>query len=413
MQAEGDPLAIAPLSDDEFEERFGGPPWTLLDSILTLIGLDYAFVPPTGVTEHENYTAMLRHKRLGDEVRTEFLSSGEKTLLALAMSLYTGSQAGEAIRLPKVLLLDEPDASLHPEMVQSLLRVARETFVARHNVKVLLTTHSATTVALAPEESLHVMRRDSDPRLKKASNRDEALKSLTVGLSTLSVSIDNRRTVFVESEHDEGAYQELFRIVAPSLQSEFSLDFVASGRGGQGNCDAVKYLVSNLRSAGNSNVWGIVDRDMRQGAADGIVFNPERYSIENIVFDPLVFGAFLLRDGIVSSEELGLDQGLRHFSLDADHAQSVIDTISTAVTLDGVDEMTAVEYAGGFTANVPTTWLNIRGHNLKDQLVNTYPQLKAREREFLFDVIGKGYGDLPHFIPKSVLVMFEDLLSTP
>jgi len=413
LQEKNDPLDAAPLSDEEFADKFGTPPWDLLDSILSLIGLDYAFNPPTGVAEHENYTATLKHTTLGTEVPTESLSSGEKTLLALAMSLYTGSYLGDSTQLPKVLLLDEADASLHPEMVRSLLRVARETFVAEHNVKVMLTTHSPTTVALAPEESLYVMRRTPDPRLRKATDRDDALKSLTVGLSTLSVRTDGRRTVFVESENDETAYQELLRIVAPRIQSEFSLDFLASGRGGQGDCEAVKHLVGRLRSAGNGNVFGVIDRDSRQGAPEGILFNSERYAIENVVYDPFIMGAFLLRESIVSAESLGIDPSLRHFGLGAVHSQSVIDSIAGSVDLECDGQSVAVGYAGGFVAQVPEAWLTIRGHDLEDKLLDAYPPLKAKRRTLLSEVIEKGYGDLPDLIPGSVLKLFEDLLGNP
>ncbi|MDQ6948924.1 MAG: ATP-binding protein [Actinomycetota bacterium] len=188
------------------------------------------------------------------------LSSGEKTLMAVAMSLYTGSRLGEAIELPMVLLLDETDASLHPSMVQSLLSVTNNIFSKRYGVRVILTTHSPSTVALAPEESLYIMRRSGTPRLRRAS-RDDALKSLTVGIPTLSVRIENRRQVFVESEYDEVCYHEYYRLLKHLIASEFSLQFIASGRGGQGNAQAVKHLVSSLRAAGNDTVLGIVDRD--------------------------------------------------------------------------------------------------------------------------------------------------------
>lgn len=409
----GERASVVPLNDAEFSSTFGPPPWRLLDETLHLLGLKYEFIPPEGVAEHTNYQVKLRHTDTTVEVTTDLLSSGEKTLLALAMSLYTGSELGESVRLPEVLLLDEPDASLHPEMVQSLLRVIRETFIDTHGVKVLLTTHSPTTVALAPEESLYVMSRTSEPRLTKARDRDQALSSLTVGLSTLSVQIANRRTVFVESEYDEGAYQDLFRLSRSELGTEISLDFVASGRGGQGGCDAVQYLVTKLREAGNAKVWGVVDRDERAATGDGIVFNPERYSIENVVYDPLGLGAFLLRERIISSTDLGLDGDLRHYNLDADHSQAVIDAISEAVgDLGDGDGSTAIEYVGGFSANVPTSWLTVRGHILEKRILEKYPPLRRFNPKLLSQVIQKGYGDLPGFIPLSVLTMFKDLLAT-
>jgi energy-coupling factor transporter ATP-binding protein EcfA2 len=400
-----------PLSDEEFEQQFGAPPWNVLNETLHLIGLEYSFVRPEGVEENQQYEVKLRHDSTNAEVTTGLLSSGEKTLLAIAMTLYTGSKLGEAIELPQVLLLDEADASLHPSMVKSLLQVVREVFVATYGVKVIMTTHSPSTVALAPEEALYTMRRAPSPRLRVAANRDEALSSLTVGLSTLSVRVENRRTVFVESEYDESCYQELFRLLRPRLDTELSLDFVASGRGGQGNSDAVQYLVKKLREGGNTTVWGVLDRDERSEAGAGIVFNRERYAIENIALDPLILGAFLLREGKMASTDLGLDADLRHFDLTREHAQRIVDAMSKSVSKSDSD-MTLVEvgYLGGFTVSVPAFWLNTNGHELEKHVCEVHQPLKGVGKNINLTIISKGFGDLPDFVPKSVIEMLREIL---
>jgi ABC-type lipoprotein export system ATPase subunit len=403
-----------PLTDAEFEQRFGAPPWVTLNETLHLIGMDYSFVPPEGMEENLQYEVKLRHDTTEAEVTTALLSSGEKTLLAIAMTLYTGSRLGEAIELPQVLLLDEADASLHPSMVKNLLQVVREVFVATYGVKVIMTTHSPTTVALAPEEALYTMRRGPNPRLQLAAGRDDALNGLTVGLSTLSVRVENRRTVFVESEYDEECYQELFRLLRPKLQTEFSLEFVASGRGGQGNCDAVKYLVGKLRGGGNTTVWGIVDKDTRSGAGDGVVFNRERYAIENLALDPLILGAFLLREGKITSAELGLSPDLRHFELTETHAQSIVDAVTRAVAV-AEDDATQVEvaYLGGFKLSIPVFWLNTKGHDLETRICEVYAPLNAFQKNLKLAVISKGFGDMPDFVPSSVIKMLQEILVLP
>jgi ABC-type branched-subunit amino acid transport system ATPase component len=400
-----------PLDDAEFERQFGAPPWNALSETLRLIGLEYSFVPPEGSEENYQYEVKLRHDITGVEVSTGMLSGGEKTLLAIAMSLYTGSRLGEAIELPQVLLLDEADASLHPSMVKSLLQVVREVFVATYGVKVILTTHSPTTVALAPEEALYTMRREPSPRLRRAADRDEALSSLTVGLSTLSVRVENRRTVFVESEYDEDCYQELFRLLRPHLQTELSLEFVASGKGGQGNCDAVQHLVKKLRDAGNSTVWGIVDKDDRGGAVNGIVFNAERYALENVVLDPLILGAFLLREGKITSAELDLSPDLRHFELTETHAQSIVDAVTRAVAV-AEDDATRVEvaYLGGFKLSIPAFWLSTQGHELETRICEAYKPLNAFQKGLKLAIISKGFGDMPDFVPSSVIRMLREIL---
>lgn len=408
--AENGKSTRSPLSDIDFVNQFGPPPWQLLDQTLSLIGLPYSFVPPEGTEDSLQYQVFLKHTD-GTEVTTDLLSSGEKTLLAVAMSLYTGTELTAHVRLPQVLLLDETDASLHPSMVSVLLSTIRDTFVDRHNVRVILTTHSPTTVALAPEESLYTMSRREQPRLRRAKDRDEALRSLTVGLATLSVSFDNRRTVFVESEYDQEALQELYLILKPHMASDRSLDLIASGRGGQGNSAAVQYLVKRLRDAGNTTVWGILDRDRRQGAAEGLVFNPERYSLENLVLDPLGLGAFLLRERIFDSEQLGLAPGMRHFALTGADGQKIVDAVSALSPEMPGDSSKKVDYLGGFALDVPGGYLDTPGHDLMNSVLDAIPQLRPFGRGLPRQLIARGLADYPDFIPSSAMRVFLEIAS--
>lgn len=317
----------------------------------------------------------------------------------------------DAVELPHVLLLDEPDASLHPSMVQSLLRVTHGLFHERYGVKVIMTTHSPSTVAMAPEESLYTIRRVGAPRLRRAS-RDEALNSLTVGISTLSVRIENRRQVFVESEYDEEAYQELFRLLRPRLDTELSLEFIASGKGGKGGCDAVKYLVRTLRERGNASVWGIVDRDFRSGSGEGIAYMAERHSLENLILDPLAVGLFLLRENIERPEALGLPAEMKHFQVDGQQAQSIADFVVSRVSLPDDDvSLVAVDYVGGSSAVVPSFYLNIRGHELEERLVGAFMQLRGYRKGLKREVVTRALRDVPEFIPAAAERLFRTLLA--
>jgi energy-coupling factor transporter ATP-binding protein EcfA2 len=398
---------VSPYSDAEFERRFGPPPWEMLNETLAVMDLSYRFDPPP-MEENAQYQPVLTELNTGVVVRTDQLSSGEKALLAIALTLYTGSRLGEVIELPQVLLLDEADASLHPSMIQNLLRIVETVFVDQYGVKVILSTHSPTTVALAPEQALYVMRRTEEPRLKPAASRDEALKALTIGLSTLSVKLENRRQVFVESEYDEQSYQEIYRLVRSKVPSEMSLQFIASGKGGQGNSAAVKHLVGELRKAGNDTVVGIVDRDERGGAGDGIFFSTERYSIENFILDPVVVGAFLLRERLVPADSLGLAPGTRHFELGPSHAQLLSDAVSGKI-LEPTDDATplACAYVGGFSCTVPKTYLELRGHDLEDRLKNAFAPLRRFGSSLKREVILKGFGDLVDYIPADLVRLFS------
>lgn len=402
---------LTPLSDPEFLTRYGIPPWELLDEAMLSIDLPYRFVPPQGTEEDLLYEARLVNKADGAEIRVDQLSTGERTLLAIAMSLFSGVSMTQYIRMPRILLLDEVDASLHPSMVGSLLRVIRDVFVDRHSMKVIMTTHSPTTVALAPEESLYVMRRTAEPRLIKAS-RDEALSSLTVGLPTLSVRIENRRQVFVESEYDEDCYQRLFALTRERLQTPYSLSFVASGKGGGGSCDAVIALVGALRDSGNDSIWGIVDRDARTSSPAWVLFNPSRYAIENVVLDPLGVAILLLRNGAVKAEQAGLAPGLRHFEIAESDIQPLVDYVSSCVASDG-DDLTPVQvhYLDGATSIVPKYWTDTQGHALEDRLRSSFPALRAEKSHLMRAVIQNAYRDIPEFIPREILDLFAQLVA--
>lgn len=401
------------LTDEQFQERYGPPPWDLLNETLQLVGMDYEFtVPSTDFEDNVSYEAELLYRPTRTAVKTADLSAGEKTLLLVAMCLYTGDKLGDTIEFPSVLLLDEPDASLHPSMVQSLLRVTDEIFNRRFGVRVIMTTHAPSTVALAESQSLYTIRRVGDPRLRPAT-RDQALNSLTVGISTLSVRLENRRQVIVESEYDEDVYQELFRLLRSRLNTELSLEFIASGKGGKGDSDAVKYLVRTLRDKGNVSVWGVVDRDSRGGAGEGIAYIANRYSVENLVLDPLALGAFLIREGICSPEELGLPPGVRHFQIAALHAQTIVDHVtSKLLSQPGDDEaVQSVDYEGGFSTTVPSFFLNMKGHDLEDRIMDTFLPLRGYGKKLKREVIRKALRDKPDLIPADVTRLFRVLLA--
>lgn len=114
------------------------------------------------------------------------LSSGEQTLLALAISIFQTFQTRAL--LPKLLLLDEIDSSLHPSMIKAMLQMLQDVFV-HQGISVLLATHSPSTVALAPEGSVHVLEKSQDGSTRiLAQSNGEAVQVLSEGFITLDDS---------------------------------------------------------------------------------------------------------------------------------------------------------------------------------------------------------------------------------
>jgi ABC-type uncharacterized transport system ATPase component len=418
----GEEAGGEPLSPMEFEDRNGPPPWDLMNELLASMQMDYRFNRPVGNDENLVYVPLLRHGASGIEVQIDHLSSGEKTLLAVAMSLYTGDHLGSSIKMPKALLLDEADASLHPSMVKTLLDVTYKTFAQRHGVKVILTTHSPTTVALAPEGSLYVMRRDESPRLLPAA-RDDGLRGLMVGLPALRVSNDHRRHVFVEGMNDQECYQRLFHILQEKLSGPISLEFIGSSRDSRGrNNSEVIDLVEKLRKSGNE-VLGVVDRDKRQGAPDGIAFLPTRYTLENLILDPVVVAIFLLQKTSLGTNEI-FDAEIPLRALKNEHAQTLCNFVmgkvrqsigAVALAQTDFDTTVAVEYDGGAQADVPKFALDMKGHDWEALLVNAFQgleHLSADGRGSLkTDVVKLTMFEHQEWIPRDVRSLFNELLS--
>lgn len=182
------------LDDNAFKEKYGAPPWEIVNSILSKFSsLDYAVNYPANLERTIVFRLKLRSKTEPNlEIGFEHLSSGEKTMLALVSCMYKSTTDTE---FPKVLLLDEIDASLHPSMVNNLFD-ALNLFVNDHKMNVILVTHSPSTVALAPKESVYLMNKSGLDRIVKTTN-EEALNILTEGFASLTTKESSLRLSYI------------------------------------------------------------------------------------------------------------------------------------------------------------------------------------------------------------------------
>lgn len=198
------------VSEERFFEIHGEPPWELVNRILaTFDTLKYRVTSPEGSDYFGNFRLKLKHTEKDVEVDFSHLSSGERILMALVASVYKSASDRS---FPELLLLDEVDASLHPSMMRNMLDVIKSIFLDQ-DVKVILVSHSPTTIALAPEESIYLMSPSGANRLIHTS-RSEALEILTEGFATLEQGLrlfdevarneltiisEGRNTVFIKA----------------------------------------------------------------------------------------------------------------------------------------------------------------------------------------------------------------------
>lgn len=170
----------------------GSPPWEIINDFLhAYSNFRYSISYPKEFTTETyfyktrtSFTPVLTDNEKDLSINYQNLSSGEQVLFALALCLFKGKSDNV---FPKLLLLDEIDATLHPSMIGNLLHVIQEVLLKK-GTKVILATHSPTTIALAPEEIIFVVNKEGKNRIEKRDKK-ETLGILTEGYMTIEEGI--------------------------------------------------------------------------------------------------------------------------------------------------------------------------------------------------------------------------------
>lgn len=304
------------------------------------------------------------------------------------------------MRIPKLILLDEVDRSLHPSMIKNLLYLIKNVFVNKYKIKVIMTTHSPTTIALADEKSIFYMYSDMEKRLVKES-KNSVIKNLAVGIPTLAVTYLNRKYVVTESSYDTKNLEEIYNILLENnlLSKEISLNFIPSSLNGTQNS-------GDCKNESKGNVF--------------ILAEEERYSIENCILDPLLIALLLLHEvGInFDPERLGLHKGFtltKNIDGFVKHAQKIADIMVEKfhgfIDFD-ISQTREVEYVNGIKLNIPEGFLNCQGHKLEELLKNeVYKELsRFHNSNELCESVIKILQYYPQFIPKCFVDVFQKIL---
>ncbi|WP_320052004.1 AAA family ATPase [uncultured Acetobacteroides sp.] len=399
------------LTDEDFTEKYGEAPWILLNKILSEANLNYKVNTPENQSRDVPFGFKLIDNSTEVEISINDLSSGEKVIMSLVLALLNTS---EDEVLPEIILMDEPDASLHPSMTKQFLNVINNVFVKEKGITTIITTHSPTTVALAPEESLYVVSK-SNERIKKTT-KEKALKTLLDGVPSISINYENRRQVFVESKYDVFFYEKVYQKIRSYLHDDISLHFISSGTNGSGCSDQVKEIVKKLNSFGNKSIFGIIDWDCKNVSKDNILVLGEnkRYSIENYIFDPILITAFLLREKFITRDDLGLtkNESFTDFkNLSQDKLQQIADyTINRVKSKINPSEGECynIKYINDTEIKIPIWYLQLQGHDLEEKLKEEFHQLKKynKEGELKNEIINKIIDDIPELIPHDLLDVF-------
>jgi energy-coupling factor transporter ATP-binding protein EcfA2 len=171
-------------TDKKFQNEISIFPWEFMNQIFESFKegefqFKYKTKRPTELSSDKLIPKIINTKT-DEAVNFEDLSSGEKVLMALTLFLF---QAEKNTRFPKVLLLDEIDATLHPSMCKNLLRTLKENIISK-GVKIIFATHNSSTVAHCDEVEDGIFIKEENGI--KESGRPEALEILSDGYVTLN-----------------------------------------------------------------------------------------------------------------------------------------------------------------------------------------------------------------------------------
>ncbi|WP_292553992.1 AAA family ATPase [Mesorhizobium sp.] len=413
-EEEGRPSDEPSLSDEEFVAKFGGPPWDFVNDTLKVAKLDFRIDRPIEYAATE-YVPKLTKVSTNTDVSFSSLSSGEKVLMSFAFCLYNSSDRRQNITRPKLLLLDEVDAPLHPSMSKVLLDIIKEMLIEKEKIPVILVTHSPSTVAVSPDESIRLLEPITNHILTESKRR--AVSSLTAEIPTMSIDFSGRRQVFVEDDLDAERYGLLYQIFAPQIESKRSLAFIGIGRSDAGitGSDQVKTIVAALSAAGNSSVMGLIDWDTTNRSGDRVLVLGEgdRYAIENYLLDPLLIAAAALNNRPEAGVELSLPSRATFASFsqlsDFDLQQvsfTVQRRILSTLGMSGEGELVNCAYLSGKVISVDRRYVHVNGHTLEDSVLETFPNLRRyhhRTGDLLKHMINMVIRNHPYLAPKQLL----------
>lgn len=400
------------LSQEEFFRKYGQPPWQLINEILRRAGLTYQVMPPDVGDFELPYRLRLLDEKKAVDISVNDLSSGEKVLMSLALALYNSEEGGTK---PELLILDEPDAPLHPQFSKLLIDVLSETIAKNADVSVLITTHSPSTVAMAPDNSVFEIDRDS--KMPKMISSQNAIEILTEGVEYLRISYEKRRQIFVESKYDAQYFQRYHAVLLRKYDFQYRPTFLEP-HSGTSNCSDVISIVRKLRESGSDLVWGLIDFDQGNESKDNIVVigGGERYAIENYILDPIYVCLALIRFNKKAFADFGVSGKSAYTDavwLSQEECQEMVNYFLESLGLT-MDAISPCLLENGMKINYPRAFLLHQGHDYERCVQDRYPELKS---------ISRGQGDsalklglmqiieeYPQFIPREITSALEALI---
>lgn len=358
-------------------------PWEILNNVLEESNLPYRvtfpdaeeleqiYKNPFNKISARRFQIKLINPFTGNEIDFYSISSGEKVIFSLALLLYYIENRGVN---KKLLLLDEPDAHLHPSFTKKFFDVIYNVVIKKHKGNVILTTHSPSTIAMAPKVAdCKIFKIDKSPtEIVEVNDRYEIISLLTDGLILVSPST---KYIIVEGKYDKPFYQSIYELLIKvnEIKKNPSLVFIPGK-----NKHSVTEWTKGLRDEGNLDFHGIIDLDYGN-KGDSFIRIIERYSIENYLLDPInVFVTTSKKPEDLSSIKIDKGDEGDVANLPSESLQLISTSILKKIeaSIDDLKpeekKLLEVEYIGGKKIMLPLWFLKRRGKDLLSVFQNYY-----------------------------------------
>lgn len=354
-----------------------------------------------------------------------------------------------------VLLLDEPDAHIHPPLTKSFIDTLVNQVVGEQKIQVIMTTHRPTTLCLVPEKSIWLMEStDKNITISQQKNRRQAIAALTSDLVAVN---EKFRIVFVEADDDVKLYQHIWNqlIASKAIASNYQVIFRShgekrnDGKNDNSSCDQVARLVNKMVMTGVESatladfIFGVVDNDNKEPPQNNNILAPERYAIENYIFDPVNLYFYLKHVRHPSQEFQQVEKKLCALNIpnlvddlpwnDTTLVNTIIQAIADAMTHEVINyylanrktslantikELTGkprynmldlnnpgsqkvtVEFLEGIKVTYPQMFVDMRGKQVKHIVISTFTQ-NTTQLISMSDIINK--------LPKTGVLVAKDL----
>lgn len=209
------------------------------------------------------------------------MSAGEKEVLNTYIRFHQLKPKGA------IILFDEADAHLHPDLQRRYLEVLRK--IGEGN-QLWLTTHSPEMMIAAGTESLYTVLKQQGStdgnQLKRVTNSEEVHEVLSEVMGSRGLVSFNQRIIFIEgteSSTDRNVYERLY---PPGLHN---VSFVPAGNSAtvRKTAERVNQLLSS--SMEFQHYYSIVDGDLERSVSgpsnSGRLFHLPVYHVENFLLD--------------------------------------------------------------------------------------------------------------------------------